>query len=136
VIRRDTDGTPDGHAAPEFHLAENSSAPGRPGIPSAAVALIGLRLFRPGITTSNIKHYSLFAHGGIIGNLVLPVASDFVGRKYMGATALFVGAIADVLFFRKPRLASSPGGSGPRRQPEAPASRTRETSKEFQWTFS
>jgi MFS family permease len=133
------------------------------GIPSLAVALIGLRLFRPGITTSNIKHYSFFARGGneanvgkhpltdifryrnvtlsffiqafmfatvtlftsygtlylthdgysliaaggiiagwgvggIIGNLVLPVLSDFIGRKYMGAIALFAGAIADALF--------------------------------------
>lgn len=133
------------------------------GIPSLVVALIGLRLFRPGITTSNIKHYSFFARGGdetnvgkhpltdifryrnvtlsffiqacmfatvtlftsygtlylthtghslvaaggiiagwgvggIIGNLVLPVISDFIGRKYMGALALFVGAAADALF--------------------------------------
>ncbi|MBO0804618.1 MAG: MFS transporter [Nocardiopsaceae bacterium] len=133
------------------------------GIPSLLVALAGIWLFRPGITTSNIKHHSFFARGGdeadvgkrpltdifryrnvtlcffiqacmfatvtlftsygtlylthtgfslvvaggiiagwgvggIIGNLVLPVLSDFIGRKYMGALALFVGAVAVGLF--------------------------------------
>lgn len=133
------------------------------GVPALIVALMGVWLFRPGITTSNIKHYSFFARGGdesnvgkrpltdifryrnvtlsffiqacmfatvtlftsygtlylthtgyslivaggiiagwgvggIIGNLVLPVLSDFIGRKYMGALALFVGAIAVALF--------------------------------------
>ncbi|HEY1701609.1 MAG TPA: MFS transporter [Trebonia sp.] len=133
------------------------------GLIAPAVALIGLRLFRRGVTTGNIKHYSFFARGGneanvgkhpltdifryrnvtlsffiqafmfatvtlftsygtlylthdgysliaageiiagwgvggLIGNLVLPVLSDFTGRKYMGAIALFVGAIADALF--------------------------------------
>jgi len=133
------------------------------GIPAMAVAIAGVWLFRPGITTSNITHHSFFARsgnetdigkrpltdifryknvtlsffiqacmfatvtlftvygtlylthtgytlvaaggivagwgvGGIVGNLALPVISDFVGRKWMGAFALFVGAVAAAIF--------------------------------------